>query len=436
MQVSVEKSGDLERKLTIQVPGEELQKKIDARLRELGKQVKIKGFRPGRIPFKVLRQRYGQSVQQEIVAQAVQSSLVEAIEKERLRPASSPVLDGAPNMDPGGDLTYTASIEVYPEVGKIDASDISVVRPQVEVTDEDVEDMLQTLREQRQTWVELQQKPARGHQATIEYVAETDAGRVPAEGRQRLAVVMGESGFDKLEKALAEMTPGDAKSLKLKFPEDYGDPQLAGRKATVDLTLVSVQERNLPEIDEEFIRSFSIESGAIEDLRKEVRGNLERELSQATTTYLKLQLVKRLLDLRADLNVPESMVREEASSLARSTAARQGREPDLDRLEPFMEPARRRVRSGLLLAEVARQNNIMIDGVRVRKTIETIAETYEQPREVVQLYYNDQRLLKAVENSVLEEQVVDWVLGEAEVKDKPMSFKEVINAAATAGQAS
>jgi trigger factor len=436
MQVSVEKSGDLERKLTIHVPGEELQKKIDARLREIGKQVKIKGFRPGRIPFKVLKQRYGQSVQQEIVAQAVQSSLVEAIEQNHLRPASGPVLDGSPDMKPGGDLTYTASIEVYPEIETIDASMISLTRPQTEVIDADVEDMLMTLREQRQTWVDLQQKPAEGHRAAIEYVAKTDAGRVPEEGRQRLAVVMGASGFDKLEKALAELEPGTEKSLKLKFPDDYGDPKLAGRKARVDLTLVSVQERSLPEIDEEFIKSFSIESGSIDELRSEVRGNLERELSQAITSYLKTQLVRRLLELKADLAVPEGMVREEASNLAQNLAARRGEEPQLGNLGPFMDRARKRVRSGFLLAELARQNSILIDGARVRKAIETVADTYEQPREVVQLYYNDQRLLKAVENSVLEEQVVDWVLGQADVKDEPMSFKEVINAAAAAGQES
>ncbi len=220
MQVSVENSGGLERKLTVEVPGAELQEKIDARLREIGKQVKIKGFRPGRIPFKVLRQRYGDSVQQEIVAQAVQTSLMEAIEQEQLRPASSPVLEGAPDLPSGGDLKYTASIEVFPEFDTIDATALDLSRPQAEVTDADVDNMLQTLREQRQTWTDLEQAPEDGHQAIFEYVAETDTGRVPAEGRQRLAVVMGQSGFDKLEKALATLAPGEEKQVKLKFPDD------------------------------------------------------------------------------------------------------------------------------------------------------------------------------------------------------------------------
>jgi trigger factor len=434
MQVSVEKSGTLERRLTVEVPGAELQERIDARLREIGRQVKIKGFRPGKIPFKVLRQRYGRSVQQEIVTQAVQTSLLEAIEKERLRPASSPVLEGTPDLEAGGDLRYTASIEVYPDLDAIDTTGINLKRPVAEVADADVDNMLQTLREQRQTWSDLDQAPGEGHRATVEYVAQTDAGRVPEVGRQRLAIIMGQSGFDTLEETIAPLEPGGEAQVKLRFPDDYGERDLAGRKAVVEVKLASVQERHLPEIDAEFIRSFSVESGDIEDLRTEVRSNLERELAQAMNSVLKSQLVEQLLELKADLDVPASAVREEAAGLAGRAAAQVGGKPDLENLEPFMDSARRRVRSGLLLAEIARQNNIMIDGARVRKAVEAIAETYEQPREVVQLYYSDERLLKAVENSVLEEQVVDWVLDHAKVTDEPMGFQEVINAATAAGK--
>jgi trigger factor len=434
MQVSIEKSGTLERKLTVQVPGDELQKKIDARLRELGKQVKIKGFRPGRIPFKVLKQRYGQSVHQEIVAQAVQSSMAEAIEKEHLRPASNPVLEGTPDLETGGDLKYTASIEVYPEIDAIDAPGIKLDRPETEVSDQDVDDMLQTLREQRQTWTDTDKAPVDGDQVTLEYVAETETGRVPEQGKQRLAVVMGSSVFAEMEKALSGVEAGEEKKTRLRFPDEYGEKSLAGQEASVEFSVVSIQERHLPEIDEEFIRSFAVESGEIDDLRNEVRNNLERELAQAMKSFLKSQLVERLLEMHSDFEVPESIVREEAASLASRAAARFGGEPDLENLDPFMDSARNRVRCGLLLAELARQNNIMIDGARVRQAIETVAETYEQPREVVQLYYSDQRLLKAVENSVIEEQVVDWVMDQAKVTSKPMGFQEVISAAAAAGQ--
>jgi trigger factor len=436
MEVTVEKSSELQRKLTVKVPSEQLQKKIDARLREIGKQVKLKGFRPGRIPHKVLRQRYGKSVQHEVVSELVQSSLFEAIEKESLRPASNPVLENLPEMASGDDFEFTASIEVYPEIGAIDASAIEIKRPQTEVTEEDVDDMLQTLRQQRMTWNDIDDKPSPGNQVIIEYVAETDEGPVPEQGHQRLSLVMGASGFEALEKTLSGLKAGDTKKVKLEFPQGYGEEKLAGKKVRVDLEVKQVQKAMLPEIDEDFIRSFAVESGSIEDLRSEVRGNLERELGQATTSFLKTQLVRALLDANTDLMVPDSIVAKEAESLRQKAAQAQGAEPDTISMDPFMETATERVRSGLLLAEIARQNNINIDGTRVRKAIETVAETYEEPLEVVQMYYGNQQLLQGVENLVLEEQVVDWVMEQANVSEESMAFKAVINAAAAAGQAS
>ena len=434
MQVSVEKSSALQRKLTVQVPGGELQKKIDARLREIGKQVKIKGFRPGRIPFKVLQQRYGKSVEQEIVAQEVQSSLAEAIEQESLRPASNPVLEGSPDMQPGGDLEYTASIEVMPEVGDIDATAIEIERPEAEVSDADVDNMLDTLRAQRQTWNDLEQPAQDGQQVTIEYVAETSAGRVPEKGHQRVSIVLGESGFDQLEKAVAKIGPGEEAEADIEFPESYQDPGLAGQAAKVQFKVVKVQEAIKPEVDGAFIQSFGVESGQLDDLKTEIRNNLERELSQATKAFLKGQVVEQLLGMHSNLEAPAGMVREEAASMQQHAASRMGIEADGENLEPFMGMADKRIRSGILLSEIARQNHILVDGARVREAIETVADTYEQPQEVVRLYYSEQRLLRSVESSVLEEQVVDWVLEKAKVKDKSMGFNDVINAASSGGQ--
>ena len=435
MEVSVEKSSELQRRLTVKVPSEQIEQKIDSRLKELGKQVKLKGFRPGRIPHKVLRQRYGKSVKQEVVSELVQQSLFEAIEKESLRPVSNPVLESAPDMASGGDLEFTASIEVYPDLPDIDVSSIDLQKPQTEVTSGDIDDMLETLREQRQTWTDIEDKPGEGNQVAVEFVAETEEGKVPEEGRQRLSLAMGSTGFAALEKAVSKMTAGDSKKLKLTFPEQYGDPLLAGKKASVELEVIQVQRADKPEIDEEFIRSFAVESGSVDDLRTEVKGNLERELDQATKSYLKAQLVKSLLETHENLEVPQSMVRQEAENLRLRTAQSRSLEPDAIPVEPFMDSATTRVRSGMLLAEIARQNSVIIDGARVRKAIETLAETYEQPLEVVQMYYGNQQLLESVESLVLEEQVVDWVMEQAKVSDQAMAFKEVINAAAAAGQA-
>jgi trigger factor len=432
MQVSVENTSSVEKKLKIQVPAEEVSKQIDARLREIGKQVRLKGFRPGRIPFSVLKQRYGPQATHEVIQQTAQESLQQAIAQESLRIAANPRLEEAPVLDDESGLEINAIIEIYPELGPIDVGKIVIDRPDVSVTDDDVAEMLVTLKKQRIKWLDVDRKPKDGDQALLEYTAETDEGKLPENDKYRLAIILGESGFDDLEKAVRKMSAGDEKIIKLKFPADFREPPLAGKKADVALTLSKVQEGELPEIDEEFAKSFGVASGDAEELKTEIRNNLERELGQAVNTQLKTQLVDRLLEMHESLEVPKSIVTSEAHSMIQQML--RGAEVEITEamLEHFIEPARKRVRSGLLLGELARQNEIRIDGARVRETIEAIAQTYEEPREVVQTYYNDQRMLQAVENSVLENQVVDWVVNNAKVSDKPMSFQEAINKATQA----
>ena len=432
MQVSVEHTSAIEKRLTIKVPAEEVKSQIDARLREIGKQVKLKGFRPGRIPFSVLRQRYGPQATQEVIQQTAQTSLQQAIEQESLRVAANPRLEDMPVMDNEKGLEINAIIEVYPELGEIDVAGIAIERPDVVVTDDDVTEMLETLKKQRIKWEDVDRKPAKGDQALVEYTAVTEEGTVPEKGKNRLAVILGESGFDALEKAVGKMKAGDEKDLKLEFPADYREPELAGKNADVALVLSNVQEGSLPEIDEEFAKSFGVASGDAEELNSEIRNNLERELGQAINTQLKTQLVDRLLEMHEDMEVPAGIVTNEAHNMLKQMLRGAEIEVTEDMLEHFMEPARKRVRSGLLLGELARQNKLVIDGAKVRESIEEIAQTYEEPREVVQMYYNDQNMLSAVENSVLENQVVDWVVNNAKVTDKSMSFQEAINAATQA----
>ena len=432
MQVSVENTSTVEKLLKIQVPAEEVKNQIDTRLREIGKQVRLKGFRPGRIPFSVLRQRYGPQARMEVIQQTAQASLQQAIESESLKIAATPRIEEEPILDDETGLEIKAIIEVYPEMGPIDVAEIAIDRPDVNVIDDDVNEMLETLKKQRITWSDVERKPADGDQALIEYTAETDEGTLPEEGKHRLAIILGESGFDALEKAVKKMAPGDEKDMKLDFPADFREPGLAGKKAEVSINLTKVQEGELPEIDEEFAKSLGIASGNTEELNTEIRNNLERELGQAVTTQIKAQLAERLLEMHEDLEVPESIVSNEAHNMLQQMLRGAEIEVTDDMLDHFREPARKRVRTGLLLGELARQNEIAIDGARVRETIEEIAQTYEEPREVVQMYYNDQRMLQSVENSVLENQVVDWVVNNAKVTDKPMGFQEAINAATQA----
>lgn len=432
MQVSVESISTIEKRLNIQVPAEEVNKQIDTRLRELGKQVKLPGFRPGRIPFKVLKQRYGPQATQEVIQQTAQTSLQQAIEQESLRIAANPRLEEAPVLDNDTGLQINAIVELYPEFDPIDAAEITIEQPAVSVTDDDVTEMIETLKKQRVTWSDVDRKPAKGDQALVEYTAETEEGTVPKLGKHRLAVILGESGFDGMEKLVSEMSEGDEQNTNLEFPVDYREPDLAGQKVDIAITLTKVQESTLPEVDEEFVKSFGVESGDIEELKVEIRNNLERELGQAVNTQLKTQLADRLLEMHEDLEVPESIVSNEAYTMLQQMLRGAEIEVTNEMLDHFREPARKRVRSGLLLGELAQQNKIKIDGAKVREAIEEIAQTYEEPREVVQMYYNDQRMLQSVENSVLENQVVDWVVNNATVTDKPMSFQEAINAATQA----
>jgi trigger factor len=435
MQVSVENTSGLERRLTVQVPGQEIQEKIDSKLRELCKQVRIKGFRPGRVPMSVVKQRYGQQVRQDILNETIQMSLQQAIQDEKLRPASMPRLESDPENNDGGDFEFSALIEVYPEIEELDVGSMTIDRPETEVSDEDVEEMLNTLREQRTAWDTVERTAEAGDQVLIEYVAETDEGRVPAAGRQRLAVIVGGSGFEELEKVIVSIPAGEEKNIELTFPENFREPDLAGKKARVDLQLVSVSEGTVPELNEEFIQGFGIEDGDLESFKTEIRGNLQRELKQATSTMLKAQLIEGLLQASPDLQVPASIVREEANGMAARIVKSQGQELAPEQMaslaEPFMAEAEGRVRASLLLGELAQQNNIRVDPAKVREAIETAASTYEQPAEVVQLYYNNDGLLQQVESSVLEQQVVDWVLENAKVTSRDMKFQEVITAATT-----
>jgi trigger factor len=382
----------------------------------------------------VVRQRYGKQVRMDIVNETMQKSLQQAIRDEDLRPASTPRLDVEPERLDAGDLEFSALIEVYPEIETIEVGSIAIERPEAEITDEDVDDMLQTLREQRKTWQDVERKAQKGDRVLLEYAAEADEGRVPEEGQQRLAVIMGESGFDDLENALVELGAGESTNLELAFPENFREPKLAGSKARTELKLVSVSEGKLPEVDEEFIKSFGVEDGDVDTLKQEIRGNLARELKQAVNTLLKARLIDVLLETRTDLEVPDSIVQQEATGMAAQATRSQDQQPDPAIVQAFMERARERVKAGLLMGELARQNQIRIDAAKVREAIETVANTYEQPAEVMQLYYGNQRLMEQVESSVLEEQVVDWVLENAKVTPKTMKFQEVITSATQAAR--
>ncbi len=423
MQVSVEKTGDLERRMTVQVPAENIDSQVSGRLDELRRQVRLKGFRPGRVPMKIIRQRYGDQVREEVLQQVMQSSLQEAIGEQELRVAGVSSLQPTPQSD-SGDFEFTAELEVFPEIPELDVADMQVERPEAEITDADVDDMIETLREQRRTFSEVERAAEDGDRVRLGYVAELDGERVPEQGEYEIAPVLGElAAFKELEDAVRGMSAGEEKEVELTFPANYRHEGLAGKTAQVKLAVKAVDAAELPEVDDAFAEAFGIEGG-VDELRDGVRKNLEREMRQAVSNRLRQTVTDGLGERFADMPVPASSVEQEIRELQGQLQQQTGQQPPP--AEKLRGTAEQRVRLGMLLGELARQNGISVDPARVQARIEEIAETYDQPSEVIELYRSEARLMDQVENMVLEDQVIDWVLENAKVENKSMSFKELM----------
>ena len=425
MQVSVEKTGDLERRMTVQVPGDDIASQVASRLNELRRQVRLKGFRPGKVPLNVVRQRYGKQVREEVIGQVMETRLQEAIGQEKLRVAGVSRLEPASGLEFEGDFEFVAELEVFPEMPEIDVSGFRFEKPVAEVGEADVDDMIDTLREQRREWEEVDRAAASGDRVHLSYVADADGERVPETGHHELAPTLGKMpSFPDLEAALLGTSAGETKTVELTFPEDYRYPTLAGKTASVELTTKKVEASDLPEVDDEFAAVFGIEGG-VEQLRKDVRKNLERELRQGVSSRLKTAVTDKLGQHYSDLKLPRSSVVQEARQMAQQYAQQSGQE-QMPPVEQFLPTAEKRLRLGLLMGELARQNEITIDQDKVRAKLEEIAETYEDPAQIIEIYRADEKLMDQVENIVLEEQVLDLILDRAEVTEKSMSFKEAL----------
>ncbi len=425
MQVSVEKTGDLERRLTVQVAADDVNSKVNSRLAELRKQVKLKGFRPGKVPMNVVEQRYGRQVWQEVTQQVMQSSLQEAIGEQALRVAGVSSLEPASEAPEGENFEFTAEIEVFPEVGEIDVTDLKIEKPAAEVADSDVDDMIETLREQRRTWSDAGRAAGEGDRVRIEYSAELDDKRVPEIGHHELAPVLGSGTlFEDFEKAISGNEAGHEGTVELEFPETFRSEELAGKKARVTFRIVSVEASELPELNDEFAESFGIDGG-VEQMRADVRRNLERELRQALLSRLKQAVTDAISERFDDLTMPAASIRQEAQQMQAQVQQQSGGN-DAVPLEQFTQAAEKRVKLGFLMSEIARQNKIELDQERVDAQVKDLAETYEQPEQIVQMYRSNPQLMEGVHNMVLEEQVIDWVLDRAVVSEKKLSFKEVL----------
>lgn len=430
MQISIENQGTLGRKLTVSMPAEPLETTIRKRLGELSRTVRLKGFRPGKVPGKVIEQRYGAQVRSEAVGELIQSSFSAAMQQENLRPAVQPAIETS-GVPEDGEFKYTATFEVMPEIGTIDVSALKIERPVAEVVDADIDRMIDTLRKQRGGWADVERAARTGDLVMFESVATAGEERIPAEGMDRSGTVLGSGGIlIELEEKLVGLAPGDERDLEVTFPADYRNPALASKTVSIWVKIVRVSEAQLPELDSAFFAAFGINKGGLEEFRAEVRANLERELKGALMVRLKNDVIEKLLGLHAELELPSRMIENEAQALA-AQANEKERQRDQQTVvtadpQAFMAQARTRVAAAVLLNELARQNQIRLDNGRVQEMMRLIASTYEEPEQVIELYRKDPQLLDGLRSRVIEDQVIDWIADHADASAKVLSFEEVM----------
>lgn len=429
MQVSVENVGNLERRLKVSVPAEKLDGEVSSRLRHLGRTAKLKGFRPGKVPAKVIEQRYGQQVRSEVLSDLIGRSFNEALQQESLRPAGQPDIE-TDGQSRDGEFSFTATFEIVPDFGKIDVSTLKITKVTAEISDEDIDNMIDTLRQQRRSWEPVERAAKQGDLVSIEMVATTDGERVPAEGVDRGTTVIGAGVMlPAMESVLEGMSKDESRTTEVEFPADWRVEKLAGKKASVEVKLVRVAEPKVPEVDQAFVESFGISGGDIETFRSEVRSNLSRELRGTLMNRLRAEVIDKLVAAHEGTEMPQKLIEAEARGLARQAekqAAEQGQGDVKINDDTFLPQARKRVAAGLLVTELARQNEIRLDPKRLNETLQLIASTYEEPQQVIDLYRQDQRLMQGLQSRVMEEQVIDWITEHADVTTESKSFAEVM----------
>ncbi len=431
MQVSVENIGSLERKLTVKFPAERYEKQVNTRITEMGRTVRLKGFRPGKVPAAVIKQRFGAQVRGEVLSDLINTTLREAVAQEKLNPVANPAIDttGEPQ---DGQIAYTATFEIMPELPAVEVAALKINRVTATVTDADIDKMLETLRQQRRSFADADRASADGDFVMFEYAATAGDYRFPGEGTERAGSVLGSGTlFKALDEALLGRSAGESFDAQIDFPAEFRNAQLAGKAATVNFHIVKVQAPNLPEIDGEFAKLFGIADGDLETFRKEVRANLERELKAALMGRLKSEVAEKLAAAHDGIDVPKLMVQSEARAMAQSSVGKD-QQPSTELIEAATPMARKRVIAGLLMGEIARKQELKIDRKRVAEQLAAIASTYEEPEKVVELYNGDPQMMSGLQNRVMEDQVAEWVAEHADTTQQDLSFDEVMRPASVA----
>ncbi|HIA08675.1 MAG TPA: trigger factor [Chromatiaceae bacterium] len=427
MQVSVEVKDGLQRRMVVQVPQDRVDSEIDTRIKTLAGQVRLDGFRPGKVPLSVVKQRFGGQVRDEVMGELIRTTFEEAIAQEQLKPVSSPNIEPL-DVDKAEGLNYAATFEVFPEQDLDEFSAVKVVKPVVDVTDSDVDEMIETLRKQRVNWSSVERSAVDGDRLTIDFKGSVDGELFAGGEATDFDLVLGSNAMiPGFESQLSGVSAGDKPTIEVVFPDNYQADALQGKQASFEIEVKVVSEPELPAIDDEFFKIFGVEEGGEPAFRGEIKANMERELAQRVRAQVKAQVMDGVLKVSKS-EAPQSMVADETKTLAGHR--QQANMPEIS-AEELAKEAERRVRLGMILSEVVNQEKLSVKPESVRKLVEQLAEAYEDPAEVVQFYYSNREKLAEVESMVVEDLFVDWVLGKCSVEENPESFAEMMNPAST-----
>ncbi|QUX95445.1 trigger factor [Marinomonas sp. CT5] len=437
MQVSVETTSPIERVLTISVPAARVDEKVNSEVAKTAKTIRIDGFRKGKVPVSVVKKRYGQGIRIDAVEQIMRDAYVEAIQKESIQPAGMPSIEPK-NFAEGVDLEFTVKVEVYPEVTLADNSAIKVDRVVSDVTDADVDTMLETLRKQNAEWAAVERESADGDQVTIDFVGYLGDEAFEGGAAEGHKLVLGSNtmipGF---ESGILGAKAGEERTINVTFPEDYQAENLKGKEATFKITVSEVAEQILPELNDAFVEKFGLEEATLDALRVEVRKNMERELNQAIKAKLKNALFEGLSSIN-EVEVPSALIDQEVDALRKQAAQQFGGQGfDASQLpaELFQDEAKKRAKLGLLISEVIKQDDMKVDDDRVRAFLEDMAQAYQEPQQVIDYYLKNKEQLAQVQSAVLEEQVVDKLLESAQVTEVTLGYEDAIKPNAQAEEA-
>lgn len=432
MQANLETLGQLERKLSIAVPMSEIDGEVETRLKKLSRTVKMHGFRPGKVPLKVVAQQYGPQVRQEVLGDTLEKTFGAAVKEQNLRVAGYPRFEAKPLGEGAQQFEYSATFEIYPEIALGDVSAVKVERPVLEVTEQDVDKTVEVMRKQRVAYDTAQRAAQEGDRVTMDYRGTIDGTEFAGGAAQNQQVVLGEGRLlPDFEKQLLGMQSSDSKTFELRFPDDYHGKEVAGKTATFEVKISDVAAPRLPEVDAEFAKSLGVADGDVQKLRSEVRANLQREVQHRLKARVKDKAMQALIDT-TKIDVPKALITMEVERLQQSTrqdlAARGVKVTDDTPLptDLFESQAQRRVTLGLILAEVVKAHHLQPKPEQVKSAVEEQAQSYERPEEVVRWFYQSPERLRDIESLVLEDNVVQWVLKTAKVEDAPVPFDELM----------